>query len=986
MAEITAAVGWVVSPVIKMVIEKIKTFIEKKYFEKSSIVDDMTKMNTTLPEILSTMTTVEKYRIVDPYQVQLVRQIKDAVYDAEDCIDDFDYKLAKEEYEKSLPNKVRRVTASCSRFINRTIVGNSSFKKKLTRVNERLDQANRSAEKLLKLMEANKSGNMQLIEQEYQFLTSSVPSGETIFGREKERELIIEWIIEEKAGPPTIIPIVGQGGLGKTTLAQMVFNDPRLNSHFESNKKLWLTVSDKFDKRELTKQMLKYLCESFSANDASFDMLQRKLQTELSSKEILLVLDDVWYGKHDKKYRYEKDWSEFLAPLSNAKAKSTIIITTREDLVVNSLASLGSIRPISLDALNDDDGWSLLKLKAFDCVNPDNLHDLEPIGRKIVNKLKGLPLAIRVVGPRLRGKFDMEEWKRILKDDSLDNDIIEVLHRSYEHLPGHLQRCFAYCSLFPKDYYLKRDRLVHMWIAHGFVFPKEGERLEDVGKSYFNELISRSFIQVIERNNKEYYVVHDLMKDLACHVSQGECYILKENHTLQNLGSIRHLSVITTRRPISHHHLSIEFFRREYYNLITCIRGLDKLRTLILLYPVSGVLVDLSSEVFIKMKRIRVLNIDCNLRSFKLPNFGECKHLRYLCFRNCEVEPEYFSKLHLLTTLFIRKRDKSENIEVFEIPHGSRMSRLEVFDTSKLIKSEIKISTYSHIYWRFFILVNLRERFAELIAKERDWWEIGDLRDFNNIKGKLEISRLEYVASREEAIEAQLGSKEHVTQLWLTWNYRAYPVKGKEYILNEILEALRPHPNVERLMIHYYPGDKFPSWLEPNWLSRMTHFWIQGSNYGFKMLPTLGQFSQLKEVYFQSIHTVSKIGDEFYGNGIFPSLELLKIYDMRRLETWSSPCRVYSFPKLSTLELYSCPGLFSLPEIESFCSIESVEIVNCPKIRSLPKLPVSLRYLKIKKVHPDLEEQLGNKNGAEWDKVAAILGCRCETYRAETES
>ncbi|KAJ4750602.1 NBS-LRR disease resistance protein [Rhynchospora pubera] len=312
MAEITAAVGWVVSPVIKMVIEKIKTFIEKKYFERSSIVDDMTKMNTTLPEILSTMTTVEKYRIVDPYQVQLVRQIKDAVYDAEDCIDDFDYKLAKEEYEKSLPNKVRRVTASCSRFIHQTIVGNSSFKKKLTRVNE---------------------------------------------------------------------------------------------------------------------------------------------------------------------------------------------------------------RPISLDALNDDDGWSLLKLKAFDCVNPDNLHDLEPIGRKIVNKLKGLPLAIRVVGPRLRGKFDMEEWKRILKDDSLDNDIIEVLHRSYEHLPGHLQRCFAYCSLFPKDYYLKRVRLVHMWIAHGFVFPKEGERLEDVGKSYFNELIARSFIQVIERNNKEYYVVHDLMNDLACHVS-----------------------------------------------------------------------------------------------------------------------------------------------------------------------------------------------------------------------------------------------------------------------------------------------------------------------------------------------------------------------------------------------------------------------------------------------------------------------------------
>ncbi|KAJ3684264.1 hypothetical protein LUZ61_013428 [Rhynchospora tenuis] len=431
MAEITAgtAVGWVVSPVIMMVIEKTKSFIDKKYFEKSSIEDDMKKMKTsytTLPEILSTMAIVEKHRIVDPNQVLLVRKIKDAVYDAEDCMYDFDYELAKEESEKLQPNMIMRVAASCSRVIHQAIDGYSSLKKKLREVNKSLDQAKASAKTLLEQMNAKIPGYMQLSEQENQFLTSSLLSEEIFIGREKELELIIQWILEEKGGPPTIIiPIVGQGGLGKTTLAQKIFNDSRLNSHFESNKKMWLTVSDNFDKLELTKQMLKYLCENFPTKDVTFDKLQRKLQTELASKKILLVLDDVWYGKHDKKYRYEKDWLEFLAPLRNANAGNTIIVTTREVVVVDTLKSCGSVRKISLGGLNGGDRWSLLKLMAFDGENyPDNLNDLQNIGNHIVNKLKGLPLAIRVVGPRLRGKLDKEEWETVLKDNSLDDWIM----------------------------------------------------------------------------------------------------------------------------------------------------------------------------------------------------------------------------------------------------------------------------------------------------------------------------------------------------------------------------------------------------------------------------------------------------------------------------------------------------------------------------------------------------------------------------------
>ncbi|KAJ1688899.1 hypothetical protein LUZ63_013054 [Rhynchospora breviuscula] len=976
MAEITAgaAIEWVVSPVIEMVISKIGTFIEKKYFEKdSSIEDDMKKMNTTLPEILSTMAIVEKHRIVDPNQVLLVRQIKDAVYDAEDCMDDFDYELAKKKNEKLLSkkkNKVRRVAASCSHVIHQAcshvihqaIVGNSSLKKKLREANKSLDQAKASAKTLLELMNAKIPGNMQLPEQENQFMTSSLLNERIFVGREKEREFMLEWILEEKAGLPTIIPIVGQGGLGKTALAQVVFNDHRLNGHFESNKKMWLTVSDNFDKQELTKQMLKYLCENFSTKDASFDMLQRKLQTELASKKILLVLDDVWYGKHDNKYRYEKDWLEFIAPLSNANAGSTIIMTTREEVVVDTLKSWGSVRKISLGGLNGDDGWPLLKLMAFDGENPDNLQDLQTIGKQIVNKLKGLPLAIRVVGPRLRGKFDIEEWKRILTDNSLDNDIMEVLHRSYEHLPTHLQRCFAYCSLFPKDYYLKRDRLVHMWIAHGFVYSRERERLEDVGKSYFNELIARSFIQVIKRDNKEYYVMHDLMNDLACHVSQGECYGLKESDTLENLDSIRHLSITTFR---------------DYVHLLKYISSFDKLRTLILLSGTHFSGAEIGDEVSIELKRVRVLDIDWPFHM--LPNIGECKHLRYLCFRNCgrKLEPDSFSKLHLLTVLFIRRGEfhLKGSYHELSLPQAiCSMSRLEFIDVSKSFKMELSGRVQLHNLWK--------GGSAFFYVEEKKGWELGQLRYFNNIKGMILIQGLKNAANKEDAIEAQLGSKEHVIELWLSWSNPTSIEKSNKH--NEILEALRPHPNIERLNIGGFPGDKFPSWLESNWLSRITYIWIGGWTSGFKALPALGQLTQLKKVEIGHTRTICTIGVEFYGNGTFPSLEELEIVCMEGLEGWSSPSGVQSFQKLRKLELHLCPDLFSIPEMESFCSLEFVKILDCPKLRTLPKLPLSLQGLVIGRAHHDLVEEIQNKNGQEWDKIAAVSSCRCEIYQAGT--
>ncbi|KAJ4813744.1 Disease resistance protein (CC-NBS-LRR class) family [Rhynchospora pubera] len=801
--------------------------------------------------------------------------------------------------------------------------------------------------------------------------------------------------------------------MGKTTLAQMVFNDPRVSGHFD--KLMWLFVSDNFDKVEFTKQMLKDICENFSSTGASFNTLQKKLERELASKKILLVLDDVWYVKDDsKKYIYEKSWSEFLAPLKSAKAGSKIVVTTQQNLVACTLGYFGSVKPIPLDGLNDADSWSLFKLNAFDGKSLDNLKELEAIGKEIVEKLKGLALAIKVVGRELRGKPDIEQWKKILNDNSLDNDgIMEILHRSYEHLPEHLQRCFAYCSLFPKGYYLKPDRLVHMWIANGFVhLQKEGD-----GKSYFDELVVRSFIQVIKQGKKEYYVMHDLMNDLACHVSKGECSLLKNGESMKNLGSIRHLSVTPSG-----------------INLIKDISGFHKLRTLIFLsrtwFPENNCI----DGVLIKLKRIRVLDIDWLLDS--VPNVSGCKHLRYLCFRNNNYKfaSNSFSKLHHLAVLYIRKN-------LFDVEVGD-------YNHLKLPKSIYRMSSlvFIHISKSFTVDVGQRVKLQSLLregsvyvrVKNKEALELNLLHEVNNIKGCAEIVGLENVPSKENAIQAQLSSKKYVTELRLRWFNSSSKVKSNKNSAqldskeHEVLEALEPNRYTERLKIRGYPGDVIrPSWLESNLLSQIKSVELEECN-GLKMLPVLGQLPQLKELRIAHMNTVRRIGNEFYGNGLFPSLKELQIVMMKSLEEWSFPCDTRSFPKLYKLRIFNCPrfigpegegarfpslrsltkihisdckgiitleglnelvtlkilsvrlcpNLLSLPEMELFYSLEKLVIRNCTKLRSLPKkgLPVSLQQFIIMDAHHKLEAQIHKKNGREWDKVAAISGCRCSIY------
>ena len=186
-----------------------------------------------------------------------------------------------------------------------------------------------------------------------------------------------------------------------------------------------------------------------------------------------------------------------------------------------------------LKHLSDNDCWELFKKHAFENRNTNEHPDLALIGREIVKKCGGLPLAAKALGGLLRHEHREDKWNIILASKiwNLPGDkcgILPALRLSYNHLPSHLKRCFAYCALFPQDYEFKKEELILLWMAEGLIQQSnEDEKMEDLGDDYFCELLSRSFFQ-LSSSNKSRFVMHDLIHDLANSIVGDTCLHLDD--------------------------------------------------------------------------------------------------------------------------------------------------------------------------------------------------------------------------------------------------------------------------------------------------------------------------------------------------------------------------------------------------------------------------------------------------------------------------
>jgi hypothetical protein len=364
--------------------------------------------------------------------------------------------------------------------------------------------------------------------------TTSLVEESDICGRNDEKEAIIKILLSDdvSSNEMCIIAIVGMGGIGKTTLARSVYNNDKVKEHF--NIDAWVYVSEEFDVFKVTKTILEAVTSSIS-HIKDLNKLQLRLKECLTGKKFLLVLDDVW----NETYIH---WETLCKPFKYGAQGSKVIVTTRSDRVVSTARAMSH----RLIELPEEDCWSLFAKHAFHDNNSNGHGELEVIGRKVIKKCGGVPLVVKTIGALLRSKPDVDEWDKILNSELWDLPIDEMgillaLRLSYKYLSLHLKRCFAYCSIFPKDYAFKKDQLIMLWMSEGFLQQSENKTMEEVGNEYFFTLESRSLFQK-SSDDKLCLVMHDLVSDLAKSISGNFIIRLEGDCSHDIVNNTRHMS------------------------------------------------------------------------------------------------------------------------------------------------------------------------------------------------------------------------------------------------------------------------------------------------------------------------------------------------------------------------------------------------------------------------------------------------------------
>ncbi|WOL19225.1 disease resistance protein RGA3 [Canna indica] len=892
MAELSI-IGWLVSPVIEAMIYTARSYIASHHPCCSDVEEELHGLETTLLQILAVVSAAERHLFIeDPMQRVLLCQMKDSAFEAEDLLDEFDYLLLKCKTEGG--NKVSCSVAHSLVFNRKAIAISTMFRAKLKKLLNKLDRVNACAERFLRVVELSRGTAFQQFEAAPWRATCSLLLDREIIGRDAECERVIELLLKSDDQAGLVLSVVGDGGVGKTTLAQVIYNDTRLIDHFDL--RIWICVSDNYSDIKLTREILASISDGVNGDFTIFSLnrLQEELQNKLRGKKIFMVLDDVWFDEKMEEWQNRDRWRKLLAPLQCGQKGSKILVTTRMKLVAR---MLDSNNLVYLKGLEDDECWLLFKKHAFGIENPDAYPELQKIGRQIARMLKGSPLGAKVVGAMLNSELNVQKWKNVLETDIYDG-VMPVLRLSYRNLPSHLQRCFAYCSIFPKDWKFVPDKLVFLWMAQGFIQHKHGDftKMEDVGRIYFNDLLSRSFFQTVSQGDRTFYLMHDLMNDLARKVSKDECFRIEGELSRKIPPTIRHLSINTDVLP-----------------QLASICELKNLRTLVFFGSDHIV----PNDVFKELSSIRVLDLTgCGMEH--LPeSFGSSIHLRYLAF--CEsliTLPASLCRLHHLQVI-----DASKWCWFGGFPENM----------DKLISLRHINVCNEYIYKIIGIgkLTCLQE-LSEFHVYPKNGCRIGELKNLNELQGSLHIRNLENVRNKEDAIMAHLSEKKYIKALRLQWG-ASRKIKASDA---DILEGLQPHTNLEELDIINCHDFRAPQWLETNWMLNMkalylTNCWV------WKALPPLGQLPCLRVLKIRDMHAVTKIGCEFYGSGEpkgFPSLEYMRFENMSEWVEWYGVEDYQLFPSLCMLEIRNCPKLKGLPTF--LPSVTSISIKNTGPINN----------------------------------------------------
>ncbi|GLU17198.1 hypothetical protein SLE2022_335890 [Rubroshorea leprosula] len=897
-------------PIVKATIEKVISAATEQINLAVSWKAELRRLCKKLTMIHAMLEDADRKQVGDLAVKLWLENLRDVAREVEDVLDEVVYERLKQEVQiqKQMKKKVCLFFTFSNPFIFR------------------LKMANKIKNLIASIVEINEEATQFGLQSRHatyeprsnpQTAYSSPGYCPRVIGREGDVSKIVDLLIDSSNKEPlSVISVVGMGGLGKTTLVKSVQNHEKIVRNF--GKTMFICVSEDFDVKKILKEML----ESLTKEGCSIEnqaTIVGKIQDLLKNENYLLILDDVW---NEDPLKWEA-LRGCLLEINKNKA-SRMVVTTRSENVASIMGALGE-HMYHLEGLEDEECWSIIEQRAFGDSLVPNL-ELEAIGRQIAKKCKGVPLVANVTGASLSNRRDRGEWVSVNNSfdasSSLEDDrrtwTVRVLQLSFDRLPNTtLKQCFAFCSIFPKDWKIQKEMLIQLWMAEGFLQPSQGSSMEDIGNKYFNDLLSYCLFLEEERDSTgkiKSCKMHDLIRDLATYNSKSETLILTAGSE-SNIAHVRHLNLVDAGEIVPTNLAEVA----------------GKLHSLFLRGDILGKMPD-------SFKRLRILSFGHRRRAKteQLPTWiGKMKHLRYLDISSTNIKelPQFIMELYSLQTLRFMYCSR-----IVKQPEGVE-----------------NLVSLRHIYFNNYSCMPLRiGRLKDLqtlqlfVVGLQEGSRIEELGCLSQLRGELRICHLEHVENYSEAKKAKLSEKIELYELSLEWTERNTEECNHD---EDVLAGLKPPPNLRDLTIVCYGGEKCPSWMEPGLSESFSLNNLVDLNIlrcrKLKSMPIMIGLSSLQQLRISDCLELTRIGDGVFA---FPaSLRELRIWSCPRLETIGDSLSTLTC--LEELDLIQCEDLRLIPIMSGLSSLQQLRIYYCFELTRIRDgafaFPKSLRRLDI---------------------------------------
>ncbi|KAM6570678.1 hypothetical protein CsatB_018663 [Cannabis sativa] len=669
-----------------------------------------------------------------------------------------------------------------------------------------------------------------------------------------------------------VLPIIGWGGIGKTTLAKEVFNDEMVRDHFEL--RIWVSLGGVFNLKQTLRTIL-----ARATNRAIEDLEFEVVANALKGKLYLIVLDGAWNVD-------TKEWDELRNILRVGAHGSKIIVTTRS---MRDAEITRTMELYYLEMPSEEQSWLLFRKMAFkeEEEEPSERSYQKEIGREIVKSVTRHPVMVKMLGSLLRTRSSEEEWRSFYQNElqpTRYEGLLGLMVLCYKHLPSTLKHCFAYCSLFPDDREYDVQTVIKLWMSQGFIIESltgQDQSPEDAGYDYVLELLRRGFFQVSQIDTRDRVIkfqIHQLVRDLAEMVSQGHCRIYSSN---MDHGKNYHVSI--TKDFFDKVDFQ-EIEARNMRSMVVPFQSLQRIR--------GNQLLDMTVSRFIFIRTLDMHGLGINRVPSSITNLKLLKYLDLSENEDITELPHSITKLLNLQTLKLSSCYGLKRLPRRGFENLINLRHLEIDGCYNLTSLPRGIHQ----------LTNLQILSQLAVSDQGTSPNIG----FNAFTKEVDIKNLGH---EKFDMSRYLNVVSGVQSLSLQWESNAPESDElKRPLQSSLLSALK------ELTLLGFRGNILFSANCPNNLVKLS----LRKCVNCRSLPALEGLWNLKVLVLDELIKLEYISENEKATPFFPSLKELWLTELPKLKSWwrNGVMNFYvlpSFPCLSKLVIEDCPKLTSIP-------------------------------------------------------------------------